>query len=71
MDTAWSARTESAMVDRAIGHEVSAQGHIPVEPLLCRAYSPAGSVVAATLEDMLRYAGWHLADPELAATPEG
>ena len=70
MDTAWSARTESAMVDRAIGHEVSAQGPIPVEPLLCRAYSPAGSVIAATLEDMLRYAGWHLADPELAAMRE-
>jgi CubicO group peptidase (beta-lactamase class C family) len=61
--TAWTARTASAMVDRATGHNTSTRGPVPVEPLLCRAYSPAGTVVVSTLEDILRYAAWHLVDP--------
>ena len=43
------------------------QGPIPVEPLLCRAFGPAGATIASTLEDMLRYAAWHLADPVAAS----
>lgn len=57
-ETQWSATA----TDRAVGHDVSRHGRIPVEPLLSRAYSPAGATVASTLGDMLRYAAWHLAD---------
>jgi CubicO group peptidase (beta-lactamase class C family) len=62
-ETTW---TTSAILDRAVGHDASPGGPVPVEPLLCRAYSPAGATIASTLEDMLRYAAWHLADPVLA-----
>ena len=58
-DTSW---TTSAIVDRAVGHEAHRGGPIPVEPLLCRAFSPAGATIASTLEDMLRFARWQLAD---------
>jgi CubicO group peptidase (beta-lactamase class C family) len=58
-ETTW---TTSAIVDRVVGHVASPGGPIPVEPLLCRAFSPAGATVASTLEDMLRYAAGHLAD---------
>jgi len=58
-ETTW---TTSANVDRAIGHDASPGGPIRVEPLLCRAFSPAGATIASTLEDMLRFAAWHLAD---------
>lgn len=57
--TTW---TTNAGVDAAVGHELSPGGPIPVEPLLCRAYSPAGATVTSTLEDLLGYAAWHLAD---------
>ena len=63
-ETTW---TTSAIVDRAVGHDASPAGPIPVEPLLCRAFSPAGATIASTLEDMLRYAAWHLADPVAAS----
>ena len=63
-DTIW---TTSAPREGAVGHDQSAAGPMPVEPLLCRAYAPAGAGIASTLEDMLRYAAWHLTDPVLAA----
>jgi CubicO group peptidase (beta-lactamase class C family) len=63
-ETTWST---SASIDQAVGHDASPGGPNPVEPLLCRAYSPAGATIASTLEDMLRYAAWHLADPVPAA----
>ena len=63
-ETTW---TTSAIAERAVGHEASPGGPIAVEPLLCRAYSPAGATIASTLEDLLRYAAWHLADPVPAA----
>ena len=63
-ETTW---TTSAVVDRVVGHDASPGGHTPVEPLLSRAFSPAGATIASTLEDMLRYAAWHLADPVPAA----
>lgn len=59
-ETTW---TTSGVADRAVGHDASPGGTVPVEPLLCRAYSPAGATIASTLEDMLRYAAWHLAEP--------
>ena len=62
-DTAWTARTVSETVDRAVGHDPSPDGPVPVEPLLCRAYGPAGTVVTSTLADLLRYAAWQLAEP--------
>ena len=58
-ETTW---TTSAIDDRAVGHDASPGGPVPVEPLLCRAFSPAGATIASTLEDMLRFAAWHLAD---------
>jgi hypothetical protein len=58
-ETTW---TSSPIVDRAIGHDASPTGAVPVEPLVCRAFSPAGATIASTLEDLLRYAAWHLAD---------
>jgi len=59
-ETTW---TTSAIVDRAVGHAASPRGPVPVEPLLCRAFSPAGATIASTLEDLLRFAAWHLAEP--------
>ena len=58
-ETTW---TTSAIADRAVGHDASSGPTMPVEPLLCRAFSPAGATIASTLGDMLRYAAWHLAD---------
>lgn len=62
--TAWR---RSPMEVEAVGHDPSSTGPTPVEPLVSRAYAPAGATVTATIEDMLRYAAWHLADPALAA----
>jgi CubicO group peptidase (beta-lactamase class C family) len=57
--TTWTADP----TDRAVGHDGSPAGPVPVAPLLTRAYRPAGAAVASTLDDLLRYAAWHLADP--------
>lgn len=61
-ETMW---TTSPTVDRVVGHLASPGGPIPVGPLLSRAFSPAGATVASTLEDLLRFAAWHLADGTL------
>ena len=61
--TWWATRSSTV---RAVGHEPSAQGPRPVEPLLSRAYGPAGTTTVSTLEDLLRYAAWHLSEPALA-----
>jgi CubicO group peptidase (beta-lactamase class C family) len=52
---------------RASGHEVTADGPVPVEPLVARAYGPAGTSVVSTVTDLLRFAALHLGDPSLAA----
>lgn len=52
---------------RATGHEVGAEGPVPVDPLVSRAYGPAGTSVATTVTDLLRFAALHLEDPKLAA----
>ena len=48
------------------GHEVTADGPVPVEPLTARAYGPAGTSTVSTVTDLLRFAGMHLEDPSLA-----
>jgi CubicO group peptidase (beta-lactamase class C family) len=51
---------------RATGHEVTADGPVPVGPLTARAYGPAGTTVITTVSDLLRFAAAHLDDPALA-----
>ncbi len=52
---------------RASGHKVTADGAVPVEPLVARAYGPAGTSVVSTVTDVLRFASLHLEDSSLAA----
>ncbi len=52
---------------RASGHEVTADGAVPVEPLVARAYGPAGTSAVSTVTDVLRFASLHLEDSSLAA----
>jgi CubicO group peptidase (beta-lactamase class C family) len=47
---------------RAKGHE----GGVPVEPLVARAYGPAGANAVSTVTDLLRFTGLHLTDRSLA-----
>jgi CubicO group peptidase (beta-lactamase class C family) len=51
---------------RASGHEVTADGVVPVEPWTPRSLGPAGSTLLSTLTDMLRFAQRHLEDASLA-----
>jgi CubicO group peptidase (beta-lactamase class C family) len=57
--------TGGAPERRATGHEVTADGPVPVEPLTVRAYGPAGTTAVTTVTDLLRFAAWHLRDPSL------
>jgi hypothetical protein len=50
---------------RVSGHEVTAEGTVPVEPLFARAYGPAGATAVSTVADLLRFAGMHLEDSAL------
>jgi CubicO group peptidase (beta-lactamase class C family) len=50
---------------RATGHEITAEGPVPVGPLTARAYGPAGTSVVTTITDLLRFAAVHLEDPSL------
>jgi len=52
---------------RVRGHEVTADGPVPVAPLTARAYGPAGTSAVTTVTDLLRFAALHLQDPSLAA----
>lgn len=52
---------------RARGHEITAAGPMPVEPLTARAYGPAGTSAVTTVTDLLRFAALHLQDPTLAS----
>jgi CubicO group peptidase (beta-lactamase class C family) len=52
---------------RASGHEVTTDGPVPVEPLVARAYGPAGTSVVSTVTDLLRFAALHLEDSSLAS----
>jgi CubicO group peptidase (beta-lactamase class C family) len=55
---------------RVSGHEVTAEGAVPVEPLVSRAYGPAGTTAVSTVLDLLRFANLHLQDPALAELRE-
>jgi CubicO group peptidase (beta-lactamase class C family) len=55
---------------RASGHDVTAEGTAPVEPLAARAYGPPGANAASTVTDLLRFAALHLEDPSLAPLRE-
>jgi CubicO group peptidase (beta-lactamase class C family) len=58
--------TESRIDARVSGHQLTADGPVPVEPLVSRAFGPAGTSVVSTVGDMLRFAALHLRDPALA-----
>jgi Beta-lactamase len=51
---------------RAVGHRLTPDGPVPVEPWTPRSHGPAGSTLLATLGDLLRFARRHLEDPSLA-----
>jgi CubicO group peptidase (beta-lactamase class C family) len=59
--------TDAVTKGRASGHEVTADGPVPVEPLVGRAYGPAGTTAVSTVTDLLRFANLHLEDSSLAA----
>jgi CubicO group peptidase (beta-lactamase class C family) len=58
--------TVGSAVRRAKGHEVTADGVVPVAPMTARAYGPAGTTAVTTVTDLLRFAALHLQDPSLA-----
>jgi CubicO group peptidase (beta-lactamase class C family) len=51
---------------RVSGHQLTADGLVPVEPLVARAFGPAGTSMVSTVGDILRFATLHLDDPALA-----
>jgi CubicO group peptidase (beta-lactamase class C family) len=58
--------TESGSDARVLGHEVTADGPVPVEPLVARAFGPAGASMVSTVRDLLRFAALQLDDSALA-----
>jgi CubicO group peptidase (beta-lactamase class C family) len=58
--------TDGVPRQRASGHELTAEGLVPVEPLVSRAYAPAGASVIATVTDVLRFAALHVDDSSLS-----
>jgi CubicO group peptidase (beta-lactamase class C family) len=58
--------TDASSRRRASGHEATADGPIPIDPLTSRAYGPAGTSVVTTVTDLLRFAIFHLENPSLA-----
>src|SRR5437867_3300236 len=59
--------TKPGAEPRASGHEIAAEGLVPVAPWVSRAYGPAGTSVLSTVTDLLRFAALHLEDPSLAS----
>jgi CubicO group peptidase (beta-lactamase class C family) len=53
-------------IRRAAGHDVSAGGAAPVEPLVARAYGPAGTSAVSTVGDLIRFAALHHESSSLA-----
>ena len=47
------------------GHQITGGRAVPVEPLVARAYGPAGTSVASTVTDLMRFAALHLGDSSL------
>lgn len=58
--------TEPDSGARVAGHQLTADGPIPVEPLVSRAFGPAGTSMVSTVGDLLRFAALHLDDAALA-----
>jgi CubicO group peptidase (beta-lactamase class C family) len=58
--------TEPNSDARVSGHQLTPDGPVPVEPLVARAFGPAGTSVVSTVGDILRFAALHLGDPALA-----
>jgi CubicO group peptidase (beta-lactamase class C family) len=52
---------------RVAGHEPTANGPVPVPPLVSPAYAPAGTTLLVTVSDLLRFAALHLEQPVLAS----
>ena len=52
--------TDARTSQRVSGHEMTEKGPMPVEPLVARAYGPAGTAVISTAADLLRFAAMHL-----------
>jgi Beta-lactamase len=63
--------TGSGSTPRVAGHELTADGPVPVDPLTARRAGPAGTTAVSTVGDMLRFAGLHLDDPALATLRRG
>jgi CubicO group peptidase (beta-lactamase class C family) len=59
--------SDAEVTRRVSGHEVTADGPVAVEPLVSRAYGPAGASVVSTVTDLLRFAALHLEAPSLVA----
>jgi CubicO group peptidase (beta-lactamase class C family) len=60
----------SRSIVRASGHEVMNGRAVAVDPLVSRAYGPAGTTLVSTVPDLLRFARLHLEDPSLASMRE-
>src|SRR6185437_14933346 len=58
--------TGAGPVRRATGHAVTPDGPAPIEPLVSRAYGPAGTSLVSTVPDLLRFCRLHLEDASLA-----
>jgi CubicO group peptidase (beta-lactamase class C family) len=58
---------DAGVKPRVSGHEITADGPVAVEPLVSRAYGPAGTSIISTVNDLLRFAALHLEDAPLAA----
>ena len=59
--------TGSEPVRRVMGHDITRDGAVAVEPLVARAYGPAGTSVVSIVTDLLRFAALHLEEPSLAS----
>jgi CubicO group peptidase (beta-lactamase class C family) len=62
--------SETEPMGRAVGHEVTPSGLVPVKRLMARAYGPAGTTIVTTVPDLLRFAALHLRDANLAELRE-
>jgi CubicO group peptidase (beta-lactamase class C family) len=51
---------------RAVGHQPTPDGPVPVQSWTPRSHGPAGSTLLSTLDDLVRFARYHLQDPSLA-----
>ena len=58
--------TEPDAAPRAMGHTIGDDGAQVLEPMVARAYGPAGTSVVSTVTDLLQFASLHLDDPTLA-----